>query len=77
MIILKTLVFIWAVCSIYVSVWWFILYGYNRAKDLGKIDLLVTHLVAPYFALLICFLSFKEVIIIIKKRKLKRNGNNV
>ena len=69
--------FIWAVCSIYISVWWFILYGYNRAKDLGKIDLLASHLVAPYVAIRICVLCFEEVITIIKKRRLKRNGNNV
>jgi hypothetical protein len=57
-------------------VWWFILYGYNRAKGLGKIDLLVSHLIAPYIAVLICVVCFEEVITIIKKRKLKRNGNN-
>lgn len=72
MIILKIMVFIWAVCSIYISVFWFILYGYNRAKNLGKIDLLVSHLVAPYSAMQICVLSFKEVIKVIKKRKLKQ-----
>ena len=76
MIILKIIVFIWTVYSIYVSLWWFILYGYNRAKDLEKSDLLWMQLIAPYFALLICFLSFEEVITIIKKRRLKRNGNN-
>ena len=76
MIILKTIVFIWAVSSIYISLWWFILYGYNRAKDLGKIDLLVSHLIAPYIAINICVLCFEEVITIIKKRRLKRNGNN-
>ena len=77
MIILKTIVFIWTVSSIFTSVWWFILYGYDRAKDLGKIDLLVSHLIAPYCAVYICVLCFKDVITIIKKRKLKRNGNNV
>ena len=80
MIILKTIVFIWAVCSIFTSVWWFILYADNREKGLGKIDLLVSHLIAPYIAVNICVLCFEEVIImikkIIKKRRLKRNGNN-
>ena len=54
MIILKIIVFVWTVSSIFTSVWWFILYGYNRAKGLGKIDLLVSHLITPYVALLIC-----------------------
>lgn len=76
MIILKTIAFIWAVCSIFTSIWWFILYGHNRAKGLGKIDLLVSHLIAPYIAINICVLCFEEVITIIKKRRLKRNGNN-
>ena len=76
MIILKMIVFIWAVSSIFISVWWFILYGCNRAKGLGKIDLLVSHLIAPYVAVYICVLCFKDVIKIFKKRKLKRNGNN-
>ena len=77
MIILKTIVFIWAASSIFTSVWWFILYADNRARGLGKIDLLVTHLVAPYCAMQICVLCFEGVIRIIKKRRLKRNGNNV
>lgn len=74
MIILKIIVFIWTVCSIYISGIWFVVYAVDRARGLGKSHLLVTHLIAPYFVVRI---SIKDVITIIKKRRLKRNGNNV
>jgi len=79
MIILKTIVFIWTVCSICISGIWFILYADNRAKDLGKIDLLATHLVAPYLTVYIFVITIKDVIksiIKIIKKRGKKNEKN-
>ena len=77
MIILKTIVFIWVMSSILLSVFLFFSYCYVGMEGIGKSELLLMQLIAPYLAGYICVLSFKRVITIInKKRKLKRNGNN-
>lgn len=76
MIILKIMVSIWAVSSILLSIFLFVSYASNRLIGLKKSDLLWMQLISPYLVMYICVLGFKEVITIIKKRRLKRNGNN-
>lgn len=68
MIILKIIVFIWAVCSILLSSFLLFCYCYvgNKLEGLRKSDLLVMQLVAPYLVVYtVTKLSSKDVI---KKR---------
>ncbi len=79
MIILKIIVFIWAVSSILLSLFLLFCYCYvgKNLEGLRKRDLLLAQLNAPYWVVyIVTRLNFKDVITTIKKRKLKRNGNN-